>query len=178
LILEDESAAERITLNVQSWERKARAFDQAAEEARRKHVIAYRAALEVEAREEEKLAAAAGKAAASHVTKVKAALAELKDLDDIDYAAVGVYVGKSGQNYAVSRGDALQAEARKHEVRAAMIRYFVRTGRITHEVHELNTEMGTSIVDNGRTIPSEGIEIPESLTAARGAGVSFVGVPA
>lgn len=174
-ILEDESAAERITLNIQTQERKARAFDQAAEEARRKHATAYREALEVEAREEEKLAVSTGKEATAHAGKVAALVKDLNELEDADYRPAGVYIGASGVNLALPRSERLNKAAREHQTRAALIRYFIKSGTITHDIHVLNTELGTSIQDNGLTIPGEGIQIPQSLTAARDAGVYFVG---
>ncbi|MET3949699.1 hypothetical protein [Arthrobacter sp. UYEF36] len=174
-ILEDESAAERITLNVQTWERKARAYDQAAEEARRKHVSAYREALEVEAREEDKQAAAAGKTAAALTAKVAALVGQLKELENVDFAAVPVYVGSTGKNYALPNSEILQATTRRHEVRAALIRYYIQTGTLTNDVHDLNQLLGTALKDNAISIGGEGIEIPGSLLAARDAGLSFVG---
>ncbi|ABK02748.1 hypothetical protein Arth_1354 [Arthrobacter sp. FB24] len=174
-ILEDESAAERITLNIQANERRARAFDQAAEEARRKHATAYREALEVEAREEEKQAASATKEATAHRAKVAALVNQLNELEDADYRPTGVYVGTSGINLALPRSERLDKAAKEHHTRAALIRYFIKSGTITHDIHVLNAELGTSIQDNGLTIPGEGIEIPQSLTAARDAGVYFVG---
>lgn len=176
-ILEDESAAERITLNVQTWERKARAYDQAAEEARRKLLVAQREALEAEAREEDKQAAGARKAADAHVSKVAALLNELRDLDGVEYV-----VGRALEGYArdhnlapIPRSAGLANAARAHEVRAALIRYFAKTGKITHDITDLNTELGTSIPDYMRTIPGEGIEIPKSLFVARDAGLNFTG---
>lgn len=174
-ILEDEAAAERITLNVQTWERKARAYDQAAEEARRKHISAYREALEVEAREEDKQAAAAGKASAAHSAKVAGLLAQLKELEGLDFAPVHIHSAVSGITISTTASDALQRPARTHQIRAALIRYYLQTGTIGTDVHQLNTALGTSIADNALSIGSEGIDVPASVRAARDAGLSIVG---
>lgn len=173
-ILEDESAAENITLKIQAQERKARAYDQAAAEARRKLLAAQRDALEAEAREEDKQAAAASKVLQSHNDKVNGLLKALKDLDGVPYT---IAPGELGVGLT-PKSSALFHDARAHEIRAALIRYFIETGKITHEVHELNSVLGTSILDNMRTIPGEGIEIPKSLFAVRDAGVNFAGAAA
>lgn len=173
-ILEDESAAERITLNVQTWERKARAYDQAAEEARRKHISAYREALEVEAREEDKHAAAAGKASAAHAAKVAGLLAQLKELEGLDFAPVHIYSAVSGITISSTNSDAMQKPARKHEIRAALIRHYLQTGTIATDVSSLNTVLGTSITENFGLIGGEGIETPASLRTARDTGLTLV----
>lgn len=173
-ILADETAAERITLNIQAQERKARAYDQAAGAARQKLNDAQRDALEAEAREEDKQAAAARKTSDAHAAKVADLLGQLKDLDGVDY-----YVGRSKEGHGLTpHGARLAQVARQHDIRAGLIRYYIATGKITHDVHELNTVLGTSIADNFRTIPGEGIEIPKSLFVARDAGLTFEAVQA
>lgn len=172
-ILEDESAAENITLKIQAQERKARAYDQAATEARRKLRAAQRDALEAEAREEDKQAAAASKVLQAHNDKVDGLLMALKDLEGCDYVP-----GRSsnhndlGMNQA-QRSTGLWQTLRQHEVRAALIRYFIATGKVTHDIYDINEALGTNIQSFLRSIPSEGIEIPASILAARDAGLSF-----
>ncbi|NMR29944.1 hypothetical protein [Crystallibacter degradans] len=175
-ILADESAAERITLQVQSQERKARAYDQAAEEARRKLHTAQREALEAEAREEDKQAAAARKAAEAHDAKVDALLAQLKDIDGCDYEP-----GRATESWAADQGltqipaaVAKWDQADQHEVRAAVIRYYIATAKVPADYYELNIGLGTSFPGFGRSI-HDGDRLPKSVYAARDAGLSFVG---
>jgi len=170
-ILEDPSAAERVTLSIQAQERTARAYDGAAAAARKKLRAAQRDALEAEAREEDKLTAAATKALKAHNDKVDGLLKALQDLDGCEYAPAPSKADAGGSQIPKSTG--LWRTIREHEIRAALIRYFIATGKITHEIYELNTELGTNFQNLMRTIPGEGIEIPASIVAARNAGISF-----
>lgn len=175
-ILEDESAAERITLNIQAHERRARAFDGAAAEARQKLHQAQREALEVEAREEEKLAATDRKNAASHAAKVADLKRQIEDLDECAWdraSAVDAITGRpSGQQ--IGKAGGLEYTAHRHETRAAVIRYFLVKGEVAHDFYLLDNELGTSLNAISRSF-NQGDYIPKSVYAARDAGVSFVG---
>jgi hypothetical protein len=173
-ILEDESAAERITLNVQTWERKARAFDQAAGEARQKLQAARKDALEAEAREEDKLAAAARRAAEAHASKVAALLAELKLVDACDYVpgrATTGWAAERGLNQVPASVGKLRT-VREHETRAAIIRYFLKAGAVPKDYDELNDVLGT---DFDTMCSFNEVTLPESVYVARNAGLTFVG---
>ncbi|SKB86273.1 hypothetical protein SAMN05660916_03024 [Arthrobacter sp. 31Cvi3.1E] len=172
-ILADESAAERITLNIQAHERKARAFDGAAEEAKQKLRAAQREALESEAREEDKQAAAAKKEATSHAAKVSALLKELEQLDDCAWERAPIRDHITGGNAGQALGKAgyLDFSAHRHETRAAVIRYFVATGAIAYDFYLLDNELGTKL--NTLASFNQGDYIPQSVYAARDAGLSF-----
>jgi hypothetical protein len=174
-ILEDESAAERITLNVQTLERKARAFDHAAGEARNKLHLAQREALEVEAREEDKLAATDRKNAAAHAIKVADLKRQLEELDECGWdraSDVDPYTGRpSGQ--AVGKAGGLEFSAHRHETRAAVIRYFLATGKIANDFYLLDNEFGTSLNSIALSFV-QGDYISKAVYAARDAGLNFV----
>ncbi|BCW62473.1 hypothetical protein [Arthrobacter sp. StoSoilB22] len=175
-ILEDESAAERITLNVQTLERKARAFDQAAAEARNKLLAAQKDALEAEAREEHKEAAALRKKADTHDAKVAALLGELEKLDDCRWDRAQFTDEISGRAYGqmVGLGDRHRGEALRHETRGAVIGYFIATGKVPSDFYDINNVMGTTIPGFARSIHDED-NIPQSVLAARDAGLNLQG---
>jgi hypothetical protein len=175
-ILADESAAERITLSIQAEERKARAYDQAAAEARRKLLAAQREALESEAREEDKQAAVARKTADAHSLKVASLLADLKRIDGCDYtpsSATDDYGSALGlrQN---PKSTGLWRTVRVHETHAAAIRYFISTGTVPKDYYELNDTLKTPF--EGALDSLNEIGLPASILAARDAGLNFAGV--
>ncbi|MDQ0923103.1 hypothetical protein QF038_001611 [Pseudarthrobacter sp. W1I19] len=176
-ILLDESAAERITLNIQAHERRARAYDQAAAEARKKLHDAQREALEMEAREEDKLAASARKESTSHAGKVADLKCQLEDLDECGWdraAGIDVLTGRpSGQQ--VGKAWQLDHKAHRHETRAATIRYFLATGTIPHDFSLIDNELGTKLNADAGTSWVQGDYISKSLYAARDAGLNFAG---
>lgn len=172
-ILADESAAERITLNIQAHERKAHAFDGAAAEARQKLRAVQREALEIEAREEDKQAAAARKEATSHAAKVAALLKELEQLDDCTWERAPIRDHITGANAGQTLGKAgvLDFNAHRHDTRAAVIRYFIATGKIPYDFYLLDNELGTKLNTLGSF--NQGDYIPQSVYASRDAGLSF-----
>ncbi|MFW0773546.1 hypothetical protein ACLRGI_10295 [Paenarthrobacter nitroguajacolicus] len=178
-ILEDESAAERITLNVQTLERKARAYDQAAAEARRKLLAVQKEALEAEAREEHKEAAALRKKAEAHNAKVSALVGELEKLDDCKWDRAQFTDSVTGSAYGrmVGLGERHGGEALRHETRAAVIGYFIATGKVPADFYDINNVMGTTIPGFARSIHDED-NIPQSVLAARDAGLVFGGAQA
>ncbi|MFJ5861498.1 hypothetical protein ACIQCM_08740 [Pseudarthrobacter sp. NPDC092439] len=167
-ILADESAAETISLNIQAQERKARAFDGAAAEARTKLHKAQREVLEAEAREEDKLAAAARKASAAHLAKLDALKRDIETLDECEWDRADGNLGKEG---------VLEHEAHRHETRAGVIRYYLSTGRIPHDFYLIDKEVGTKVSRMSLSFNS-GDYIPDSLRAAQDAGLTFAGASA
>lgn len=174
MILADEAAAERISLSVQTLERKARAYDQATAEALRKLKTAQRDALEAEARDEDKQAAAARRRLDAHETKVKALLRQLKDLNGADYVPESLTNSVTGMDSSMrqpTRSGAMYSEVHAHEVRAAAIRYFCATGQVPTDYVELNNELGTGFPTFGQNLSE--MALPASIYAARDAGLTF-----
>ncbi|NSX37820.1 hypothetical protein HTS88_15660 [Pseudarthrobacter oxydans] len=180
MILADESAAERVTLNIQAHERRARAFDGAASEARQKLHQAQREALEVEAREEDKLAATDRKNAATHAAKVQDLKRQLEDLDGCEWAradAPDITTGRPSGHQQIGKSGSLEHTAHRHETRAAVIRYFLATGNVAHDFYLLDNELGTSLNTIALSF-GQGDYIPKSVYAARSAGLNFAGAGA
>lgn len=178
-ILEDESAAERITLNLQTLERKARAFDQAAGEARKKLLAAQKEALEAEAREEDKESAAILKKADAHDAKVAALVGELEKLDECPWVREPLTATVTGETYGHHAGLAgqLRFQYERHAIRAAAIRFFLATGQTPNDFYEINKVVGTEFKGFMRSI-HENDYLPASIRAARDAGLNFAGVAA
>jgi hypothetical protein len=176
-ILEDESAAERITLNIQTWERKARAYDQAAGEARSKLLAAQKGALEAEAHEEEKESAADRKKADAHEAKVLILVAELEKLDGSGWeraSFIDPVTGQRGGQFIGLTGQ-LNSTSERHAIRAAAIRYFLATGKAPNDFYEINEVVGTTFPGFLRSIHEDDY-VPASIYAARDAGLNFAGV--
>jgi hypothetical protein len=178
-ILADESAADQIALNVQSWELKAKAYDQAAKEAAQKLLRARREVLEAEARHEEKEAAVLQKQSEAHAAKVAVLQKQLEELDECDWIRGQTIDTVNGNpvGWQLGRGSVLASEAERHAVRAAGIRYFIATGKVPNDYYELNDVVGTSFNGFARSI-HERDNIPKSLYAARDAGLNFAGAAA
>lgn len=171
LILADESAAESIGLQIQTLERKARAFDQAAAEAGRKLNAAQREVLEAEAREEDKLQAQDEKALIKHDERTAELMKALADHNG------DVYVMNNspmaiGETRHVPRSELLQQSAVRHQIRAAAIRYFIATGKTPNDLYEINNVLRTNL---NAFLYSLSDGVPQSVYAARDAGLSFVG---
>ncbi|MBT2538683.1 hypothetical protein [Arthrobacter sp. ISL-69] len=178
-ILEDESAAERVTLNIQAHERRARAFDGAAAEARQKLHKARKEALEAEAREEDKESATLHKQSEAHTAKVAVLQKQLEDLDDCPWARASLTDSVTGRQYGehMGRTGYLDAESERHAVRAAVIRTFIATGSVPNDYYDINNAVGTSFNGFARSIHDRD-NIPASVLAARDAGLSFAAVEA
>lgn len=173
-ILADESSAERITLNIQVHERKAKAYDGAAVEARRKLHAAQREALEAESREEEKLAAADRKESATHAGKVLELKRKLEELDDCEWDRAASKSPVTGRQDGQQTGKSgwLDYTAHRHETRSAVIRYYLATGKIAHDFYLLDNELGTKLNTIALSFV-QGDYVPASVYAARDAGLSF-----
>lgn len=178
-ILEDESAAERITLSIQAQERKARAYDQAAGEAGKKLAAAQREALEIEAREEDKKSESFRKQAESHAAKVTALQKQLEELDECVWIREPITESTTGRvtGEHLGRAGFLSSESERHAVRAAVIRYFIATSKTPADYYDVNKVVGTSFNGFARSIHEQD-NIPASVYAAREAGLNFAGAAA
>ena len=178
-ILADESAADRIALNVQSWELKAKAYDQAAAEARKKLQKAQREVLATEARDEDKESVSLRKQSEAHATKVEALKKQLEELDDCDWTRGPVMDTVTGHvgGWQLGKCGVLDFESERHAVRAAVIRYFLQTGKVPADYYEVNDVVGTNFPGFARSIHDRD-NIPDSVIAARNAGFDFAGVSA
>jgi hypothetical protein len=161
---------------VQTWERKARAFDQAAAESRKKLLAAQRDVLEAEARDEDKESAALRKQSEAHAAKVAILQKLLEELEECDWIRGQTIDTVNGNpvGWQLGRGSFIASEAERHAVRAAGIRYFIATGKVPNDYYELNDVVGTSFNGFARSI-HERDNIPQSLYAARDAGLNFAG---
>lgn len=150
-ILADESAAERITAQVLTLQRKASAYDQAAREAHAKAAAAARDALSVEADELDKAATRKKQEAAkidAEVDKLRAKLEEydgcpyVRQVEESDWDAVdGRYrttVRHHGKSFA-SKQDALHLNTQ-----AQVIRYWLDEGTLPASVGDLNDKFGAT----------------------------------
>lgn len=175
-ILEDESAAERITLQVQTLERKARAYDQAAAEAGRKLDGARQDAMNAAIRSEEDAAAKARKAVEAHESKVLALKAKLEELDGCEWERGRMRDSVTGEYGRTLDGkaDADRHQADRHEIRAAMIRYYIATGKTPGSFYDLNAVTGTEFSSFAMPMLYEFSDIvPECVTEAKAAGLTF-----
>lgn len=138
-ILENPNAAEKITLKVQTLERTARAYDNAAAEARDKLKDVYRKHVEAEAKQLEKDATTMRRDADKHRAEVEKLLARLKDLDGVEYEPKfghPSYV-QSGVYHAAddapreSKSDDLDGRAAGAETQAKYVRHILATGSTT-----------------------------------------------
>lgn len=174
LVLADEAAADSISLEIHSLERKARAFDQAAGEARRKLSEAQRKVLEGEAKEEERLADVARKTLDDHNTKVDGLLAQLKEIDECDYTvapmteswARDLRLTQNPKSYLLAR------ELLRHEIRGSVIRFYLKTGKVARDLYELNSALGTTYSGIGTSIAEED-GFPPVVFEYRDAGITF-----
>lgn len=172
-ILADESAAERITLQVQTLERKARAYDQAAAEAGKQLRAARLTVLESAAADESSEASKARKLADAHDVKVNAMLAKLEEFDGspwvrkVDRSADGITT-----TYHMGKGGALRHEATVNEIRAAVIRYYMATGKVPSSLTDLNNELGTTFSTMGRMLHDYKDVIHPCVTDAQAASVN------
>lgn len=150
-ILADESAAERITAQVLTLQRKASAYDQAAREARAKAADAAREALRVEADELDKAATKKKQEAAkidAEVDKLRAKLEEydgcpyVRQVEESDWDAVdGRYrttVRHHGKSF-VSKQEALHLTTQ-----AQVIRYWLDEGTLPTSLGDLNDKFGAT----------------------------------
>ncbi|GAA5227258.1 hypothetical protein [Paeniglutamicibacter antarcticus] len=171
-ILEDESAAERVTLQVQSLERKARAYDQAATEAAGRLKTARLAALETAAEDETARADKARKQADAHEAKVNAMLAKLEEFDDAEWERRSYREGTATVSH-VGKAGALRDEAFRGDVRTAVIRYFIANGKTPDSFWEINQQLGTDFPSMGQPLYEYAGMVPDCVTEALADGRTF-----
>lgn len=179
-ILADESAAERITLQIQSLERKARAYDQAATEAARNLHAAQHDVLTAEAAELEKQAAGIRKQAEKQEAEVQKILAQLEALDESKWERAeipGTGTEHSTQSYA-GKAAGIVWEALALETRAQVIRYWLAKGTIPADLRDLNNMFGPThdvhiTVLGTEYLDKYGDPITDTLRQAVAAGLSF-----
>lgn len=129
-ILDDPSAAERITVKVQAKEREARAYDAAAEEARQRVVDVYRSHLEDEAASLDKAAVQAQREVDKHAGKVAALVGQLRDLEGVEYAPVEEWHdGAQGKWRDVPKSEALGDRVEAAKNHAGLIRFYLEHGK-------------------------------------------------
>lgn len=170
-ILADESAAERITLQVQALERKARAYDQAAAEAGKNLLAARRAVLESAAAGEADTAAKARKQADAHDVKVEALKAKLEEFDEGPWMRTVKRDGDTTITYTGKSG-ALRNEALAADIRGAVIRYYMAHDKIPNGFHELNDELGTTFTTMGMPLYERRDVIHQCIRDAQAASVN------
>ncbi|MYM18505.1 hypothetical protein GSY69_00555 [Brevibacterium sp. 5221] len=129
-ILDDPSAAERITVKVQAKEREARAYDAAAVEARQRLVDVYRKHLEDEAANLDKAAVQAQREADKHAGRVRALVDQLRDLDGVEYAPVEEWhEGPQGRWRDVPKSEDLGDKVEAAKNHAGLIRFYLEHGK-------------------------------------------------
>lgn len=170
-ILADESAAERVTLQVQTLERKARAYDQAAAEAGKNLQAARRAVFETAAADEADAAAKARKLADAHDVKVEALRAKLEEFDEGPWMRTVKRDGDTTITYTGKSG-ALRNKALTADIRGAVIRYFMAHGKVPQSFHDLNNELGTTFTTMGPPLYERKDVIPQCVRDAQAANVN------
>jgi hypothetical protein len=110
---------------------------------------------------------------------VDALVAELEKLDECEWDRAPLTDPVTGQKYGNQhgRGHKTNDEAMRHETRAAAIRYFIKTGKVPHDFYEINNVMGTEFPGFARSIHDQD-NLPQSIYAARDAGLNFAGASA
>ena len=142
-ILADESQAEKITLTLQAQERKARAYDSAAAEARREAAQARADALRIEADELDRKAGQLEKDADRLAQEVAAALADLERLNGVPYARAAAVLPHEAAdgvgNAGLSNLEWKRREIEDVRLAADNIRHYLATGKTANDKSDLNT---------------------------------------
>jgi len=186
-ILADESAAELITLKVNTLQRKAQAFDKAAQQARVKAYMAAREVLRVEADELDKESAKQDKAADKHELEVAKAKAVLESLDECQYtrlveesdwdAVDGKYRTRT---YHHGKAAGIKQSAKLLTTQAQVIRYWLEHGQLPNSLKDLNEAFEpihdvTGSWATGAPIDKYGDPITENLREAMASDTSAEG---
>lgn len=162
-ILENPNAAEKITLKVQTLERQARAYDNAAREARDQEKAAWRKAVEAEAKQLEKDATTMRRDAAKIEAEESKLIDKLEALQGVRYEPVlgrptsldhGVYV-RGDDLPRETKSDDLKALAAGAEAQTKMVRHALETG-------QANGYEGQSLIGQ--------LDVPPITAAALNAG--------
>lgn len=151
-ILADESQAERITLTVQAQERKARAYDSAAAEARREAATARDDAVRIEADDLDRQADQLEKRAERKTTEVAEALAKLEAADGYAWERKPIsthpLTGEPTERSVDGAAGDLRAQAETLRTAAAHNRYYLEHGQRAMRLAQL--EDNTSPADAHR----------------------------
>lgn len=186
-ILEDESAAERITVQVTTLNRKASAYEQAARETRGKAESAGLDVLRIEADELDKAAAKVRQALDKHnaeVAKAKNALEEIAGHGFIpgenEPDGETTYVtgeARPSRSYRVGKAAPLREQALHLTTQAQVIRYWLEDRQLPRTLNDLNTKFGAThsahfLIAGSDSLDRYGDPITESLRAAVDAGLA------
>ncbi|ALV44706.1 hypothetical protein MB46_03445 [Arthrobacter alpinus] len=164
-ILADETAADSISLKVISLERKARAYDQAANEAGKQLNAARIAVLSLEADESDRAEVDAVKRYQKHEAAVKDLLDKLEALAGVKFVEAPEEAVSGPREVIESTAEQLEGVAHAHRANAAGIRYFLKTGTAEQNTVEINRVLGTNF-------PTGYINAPDSVATAIAAGLT------
>lgn len=186
-ILNDESAAERLSMEISTLQRKAKAFDHAAENARVSATHASLSVFIVEADELDKEATKQRKAANKFEAEVTALREKLEELDGCKYtrlveesdwdAVDGKYRTRT---YHHGKATSLKQAALLLTTQAQVIRYWLERGQLPGSLKDLNEAFGpihdvTGAWADGAPIDKYGDPITENLRVALAAAVGNEG---
>lgn len=145
LILADPTAADDISLKVDSARRRARAYDDAAQEATQQVKAARRELLEASATQYDKDAAKAKYQLDAHTAKVDALLEQLRELDNWEYERKHLTV-QAGQSYTPGVTHELLRAHRNAVNSAAYVRHYLDTGATAQMAVDLRNYGGVGHV--------------------------------
>lgn len=180
-ILADESAAERITLEVTALQRKARAYEQAAKEASDRARQAASDALGIEADELDKEAAKVRRTLDKHKAEVAKAKAALEDLAGHGFIPgelepEGVTISVAGESTPtrsgrIGKASQLGRQALHLETQAQVIRFWLEDQRLPRSLVELNERFGPKhdthfLIAGSDSLDKYGEPVTENLRAA------------
>lgn len=186
-ILKDEKAAERLSLEISTLQRKAKAFDQAAENARVSATHATLSVFIVEADELDKEATKQRKAADKVEAEVTALREKLEELDGCKYtrlveesnwdAVDGKYRTRT---YHHGKAHGIKHSAMLLTTQAQVIRYWMKNGQIPGSLRDLNEAFEpihdvTGAWADGAPIDKYGDPITENLRVALAAAADNEG---
>lgn len=137
-ILQDDTAAERITIQVNTWQRKAKAHEQAAREARAKVDHAAKEVLRIEADELDKEAGKISKVIHSLKMEISKAQAALEQIAGYRVAPVEVSNGVTD----AGRLGQLNWNALHLQTQAQVIRYWLDSNELPRTLNDLNAKYG------------------------------------
>lgn len=179
MILADETAAERITLQVNTLQRKADAYAHAATKAHDKARLAAREILNVEAGELDKEAAKIRKVADNVEIEVAKAKAALEELDGCTYERTSEessVLTESGEPSSVTQSTGKAGEIRWNaqllETQAQVIRYWLAENELPATLDDLNAKVRathqTGYFGGGSALNRYGDPITDNLREALG----------
>lgn len=147
-IVDDPRQAEKIDAGITSQRRMAHAFTAKAAQYREKATTSYREALDLEAVELHREADKMDKQSAQHTAKVDGMLAQLKDLDGLEYGPSVRVKNVGGEWVDQVHSASVSAELRRNvesiRIKADNNLHYLATGRLAFDRYELNNELGSS----------------------------------